>query len=78
MDRQVGGPRGEVDELVGLDVGQAERGGGGGDAVSFLGVDDPGGAVGQESLGQRDGFEAGGADGAEVGDPVHDGRGSPP
>ena len=64
---------GEVDELVGFDVGETERGLGCFDLVGFLGVDDAGGAVREEALGEGDGFAAGGSDGAEVGDAVHDG-----
>lgn len=63
---------GKVDQLVGFDVGQPKGGGREIHLVRLLGVDDPGGAVGQQSLGERDGFRSGGAHGAEVGDSVDD------
>ena len=65
---------GEVDELVGFDVREAECARSGLDLVGLLGVDDAGGAVGEEAVSQGDGFAAGGSDGAEVGDAVDDGE----
>lgn len=39
-------------DALGLHSGQAQQGGCGGELVGFLAVDDPGGAVREEPLGQ--------------------------
>jgi hypothetical protein len=41
-----------VDQLLGLDIGQSERGSGCVDLVGFLGVDDAGGAVREKAVGE--------------------------
>ena len=55
-----------ADDGLGFDAGQAEQGGGGGELVGFLAVDDAGGAVGEEALGQHPAARAGVARGQQI------------
>ncbi len=63
---------GEFGELVDLDGGEAEEFAGGLGFVEGFVVEDAGGGVGEESLGEASGLGAGVADGVEVGEAVDD------